>query len=104
MDLGDAYVDQLTLNSFYNNVNKLEDSPTKKLMTSLIQLYALQTIEDNKGWYLESDYMVGAKTKAIRRMIAKLCQNIKPYALSLIDGFAIPDELVTAPIALKEES
>ena len=104
MDLGDAYVDQLTLNSFYNNVNKLKDSPTKKLMTSLVQLYALQTIEDNKGWYLESDYMVGAKTKAIRRMIAKLYQNIKPHALSLIDGFAIPDELVTAPIALREES
>jgi acyl-CoA oxidase len=104
MDLGDAYVDQLTLNSFYNNVNKLKDSPTKKLMTSLVQLYALQTIEDNKGWYLESDYMVGAKTKAIRRMIAKLYQNIKPHALSLIDGFAIPDELLTAPIALKEES
>jgi len=104
MELADAFVDQVTLKSFYNHIEKLHDPKTKKAMTSLVQLYALNAIDENKGWYLESDYMVGAKTKAIRRMISKLYQEIKPHALSFVDGFAIPDEMIVAPIALREES
>ncbi len=104
MDLADAFVDQVTLNAFYANIEKIENPTNKKVMTSLVQLYALDAIDRNKGWYLESDYMVGAKTKAIRRMISKLYQEIKPHALSLVDAFAIPDEMVMAPIALREVS
>jgi hypothetical protein len=37
-------------------------------------------------------------------MISKLYQEIKPHAILLVDGFAIPDELVMAPIALKDVS
>ena len=104
MDLADAYVDQVTLNAFYSNIEKVKNPVNKKVMNALVQLYALDTIQNNKGWYLESDYMVGSKTKAIRRMISKLYQEIKPHAISLVDGFAIPDELVMAPIALKDVS
>jgi len=104
MDLADAFVDQVTLNAFYSNIQTIENPINKKVMTSLVQLYALDAIERNKGWFLESDYMVGAKTKAIRRMISKLYQEIKPHAISLVDAFAIPDEMVMAPIALREES
>ena len=104
MDLADAFVNEVTLNAFYSNIEKIKNPTNKKVMTSLVQLYALDTIDQNKGWYLETDYMVGSKTKAIRRMISKLYQEIKPHALSLVDGFAIPDELIMAPIALREES
>ena len=48
--------------------------------------------------------MDGSKSKAIRRMITKLYQEIKPHALQLVDAFGIPDELVAAPIALEEWS
>ncbi len=104
IDLANAFIDQVTLQSFYNHVDKIEDPATKKAMTTLVQVYALETIHDNKGWYLESDYMEGNKTKAIRRMLSKLYQDIKPHALSFVDAFAIPDELVAAPIALKDWS
>ncbi len=104
MDLAQAFVDQVTLNSFYKHVDNCQDPATKKVLHSLIQLYALDNIYEYRGWFLESDYMDGSKSKAIRRMITKLYQEIKPHALQLVDAFGIPDELVAAPIALEEWS
>ena len=104
MDLANAYIGQVTLNSFYKHVDNCQDSETKKVLHTLVQLYALDSIYEHRGWYLESDYMDGSKSKAIRRMITKLYQEIKPHALQLVDAFGIPDELVAAPIALEEWS
>lgn len=104
MDLGDAYIDQVVLNSFYTHIEKCQDEKTKKALTTLAQLYALDNIYEHRGWFLESDYMDGSKTKAIRRVITKLYQDIKPEALGYIDAFGIPEELISAPIAMKEWS
>jgi len=104
MDLADAYIDQIVLKSFYKRVDDCNDPDTKRVLSTLVHIYALETILDNKGWYLEADYMEGSKTKAIRRLITKLYSEIKPEALGLLDAFAIPDELVKAPIAFKEFS
>jgi len=104
IDLADAYIDRVVLESFYKRYDDCIDPATKKVLGSLVQLYALETINQNKGWYLESDYMEGSKTKAIRRLISKLYSEIKPEAIGLVDAFAIPDELIMAPIAFKEFS
>jgi len=104
MDLANAFMDQIILTSFYNHIDKCNDEKAKEALTTLAQLYALDNIYEDRGWYLESDYMDGTKTKAIRRIISKLYQDIKPNALGYIDGFGIPDALVEAPIALKEWS
>ena len=104
MDLADAHIDQVTLTSFYKHIKACEDKETKKMLTILAQLYALDCIYANRGWYLENDYMDGSKSKAIRRNITKLYQEIKPNAIALVDSFAIPSELIVAPIAMKEWS
>ena len=104
MDLAAAFIAEVTLVSFHKHINNCKDAATRKAMETLAQLYALDNIFENRGWYLESDYMDGTKTKAIRRQITKLYQEIKPDALALVDAFAIPDELLSAPIALKEWS
>ncbi len=104
MSLGHSYIDQIVLNSFYNHVNNCPDPAVKKALLPLVQLYALSNIYENRGWYLENDYMHGSKSKAIRRVIDKLYQDIKPNLNALVDGFGIPDELISAPIALKEWS
>lgn len=104
IDLADAYVDQLCLKSFYDRIDLCEDENTKKALKALAQLYALSTITDNKGWFLENDYMDGNKTKAIRRVVNKLFQEIKPDLHAFYEAFDIPDEMISAPIALKKES
>ena len=79
MDLADAFVDEVTLNAFYSNIEKIKNPTNKKVMTSLLQLYALDTIDQNKGWYLETDYMVGSKTKAIRLSLIHISEPTRPY-------------------------
>ncbi len=104
MDLADAFIDQIVLTSFYKHIDQCKDEKAKKSLTVLAQLYALDNIYESRGWFLESDYMDGSKSKAIRRVIRNLYQDIKLNALGYIDGFGIPDALVEAPIALKEWS
>ena len=99
IDLADAYIDQVTLTAFHQYIDKCKDEKARKLLLTLAHLYALETIQEQKGWFLETDYLNGSKTKAIRRVINKLYQEIRPHALELVDAFNIPNELVAAPIA-----
>ena len=61
-------------------------------------MYAIDTILKNRGWYLENDYITGAKSKAIRRLHDKLLRDLRPYANSLVDAFGITDESLATEI------
>ena len=69
------------------------------MLKKLCTLYALSTIQEHKGWYLEQDYFQGVKTKAIRKVVDKLCKEIRLDADALVDAFAIPKNSLAAPIA-----
>ncbi|NNE16263.1 MAG: acyl-CoA oxidase, partial [Saprospiraceae bacterium] len=99
IDLADAFIDDVILHSFYRHFDKCESPTLKKGLESLVKLYALTVIDDNKAYYLEKDYMDGTKTKAINRVITKLYQNIKPNIHAFTEAFGIPEELLLAPIA-----
>ncbi|MDX1685964.1 MAG: acyl-CoA dehydrogenase, partial [Saprospiraceae bacterium] len=97
--LAKAHVDKLVLKSFYKFYTNINEGQLRDLMKQVYQIYALSTIEEHKGWYLESEYMQPSKTKAIRRMVTKLCSQLRDRAETLVSGFGIPEELVAAPIA-----
>jgi acyl-CoA oxidase len=107
----EAYVEQLILDESLNRLDAQEGgassgegapdvSQVRKLLEKTILLYAMHTIETHRGWYLESDYISGQKSKAIRKLVDKLCAELRPEAGALVDGFGIPDKLLGAPIAL----
>ena len=98
IELAKAYVERLVLRNFAQKIDDSEDGPEKDALSKLSNLYALSVIEEHKGWFLESDYMDGSKTKAIRRLVTKLCAEIRPDALAYVDAFGIPDELLGAEI------
>ncbi len=98
--LAEAYVEQHVLRTFVEAINKTSDPNLKKVLKKLCDLYALHTIELHKGWYLEHDYMQGSKTKAIRRVVNKLCKEVRNEATFLVDAFAIPKACLSAPIAM----
>lgn len=96
-----AYVEALILEQSLYRVSALDKShPARELLKKVNQLYALHTIEAHRGWYLESDYVSGQKSKAIRKAVDVLCAELRPEAGALVNGFGIPDELLEAPIAL----
>ena len=53
-----------------------------------------------KGWYLENGVMSGVKSKALTRLVTRLCAEVSENAVALVDAFGIPDECLAAPIAL----
>ncbi len=103
IDVADAYIDQVTLKSFYRKIENSKEE-VKQILTRLYQLYGLDIIYANRGWFLENEYMDGVKTKAIRRVRAKVIQDLRPDVEGLVDAFGIPSELIAAPIALSEFS
>jgi acyl-CoA oxidase len=98
VELGQAYVERLVLKDFITFMEKA-DKELIPILNRVCNLYALRIIEENKGWYLETGYLEGIKTKAIRRMINKLCQEIRPDTKGLVQAWGIPDALLGAQIA-----
>lgn len=99
VNVGHAYVERIVLEQFIAQVERTEDKDCKAVLKKLCALFALTQIENNKGWYLEHNYMEGTKTKAIRKLINKLCWEIRQEAVPLVEAFKIPDSCLGAPIA-----
>lgn len=98
IEVAQAYLERVTLEQFYIEIEKTKDANCRAILTELCQLYALSQIEKNKGWFLEDGYMEGVKTKAIRKMVNQLCWEIRPNAVALVDAFGIPASCLAAPI------
>ena len=96
-----AHVERVILEQFILQVNQTKDAGCKSVLKKLCQLFALSQMEKNRGWYLESGYLEGVKTKAIRKMVNHLCWDIRQQAVPLVDAFRIPESCLSAPIAAR---
>ncbi len=63
----------------------------------LCDLFALTTIEADRGWFLEHGRLGVARSKAITQEIGDLCRKIRPLAPELVQAFGIPREMLRAP-------
>ncbi len=97
--LGKAYSIELAYKMFTTFTEQLPEGKNKALFEKLGTLYALSEIRKDAEWYLEQDYLGSTKSKAIRQRVERLCTELRPHIGVLVDGFGIPDHLMTAPIA-----
>jgi acyl-CoA oxidase len=97
-----AEMNQQVVCTFADAVDAMEEGPEKEAMERLRQLDALHTIYENAGWYLENGYIQPEKSRAIRKLRLKLLDEIRPDILGFVDGFGIPDECLSAPIAFED--
>lgn len=98
VQVGFAFVESVILEQFVKQIENTRDAGCKTVLKKLCDLFALSQIEKNKGWYLENGYMEGVKTKAIRKMVDKLCSEVRQEAVPLVDAFSIPESCL-APIS-----
>jgi acyl-CoA oxidase len=101
VQVGLAYVERIILEQFILQIEQTKDAGCKAILKKLCDLFALSQIEKNKGWYLESGYMEGVKTKAIRKLMNQLCWDVRQEAVPLVNAFNIPDACLAAPIIVK---
>ena len=98
ISLAKAYVERLVYREMIKKMDVLEASAEKAILQKITTFYALNCIYEDKGWFLEADYMDGTKTKAIRRTLNKLTQELRPEVGALVEAFGIPDETLNAEI------
>ncbi|WP_435654121.1 acyl-CoA dehydrogenase family protein [Cellulophaga baltica] len=97
--LGKAYSCQLSYEIFTKFTETIGDEKNKALFEKLGTLHALHEIRHDATWYLEQGYIGGTKSKAIRQRVERICTELRPHINTLVDGFGIPEYLITAPIA-----
>ena len=102
VNLAKAYVDRVILEQFIEVIDDNTESSLHGILKTLCDLFALSMIEKNKGWYLEHGYLEGVKSKAIRKEVDKLSRELSKEAVSLVNSFGIPDEILSAPIGIRE--
>ena len=100
LSLANAYTEELIYEQFYLKVRTIKDPVLHNVLRRMRNLYALSAIYEDRGWYLESDYFDGIKSKGIRKAIARLNREIRRDALGLVEAFGIPDALLKAPIVV----
>ena len=93
-----AHVERLVLESFVASIDRADPS-VRPVLERVCDLHALATIEADRAWFLEHGRLSTARSKAITTMVGRLCEELAPVAEVLTDGFAIPEELIRAPIA-----
>ncbi|MBD8870884.1 acyl-CoA dehydrogenase family protein [Nocardioides donggukensis] len=92
-----AHVERLVLEAFVEKLAGLDDGDLKVALGLLSDLYALSTIEADRGWFMEHGRLSSARSKAISREVSDLCRKIRPLAVDLVDAFGVPEEMLRAP-------
>lgn len=101
IDVAKAYLERVVLEQFLTKIQTINDASAKAMLEKMAHLFALSTIDDNKAWYLENNYLETVKTVAIRKTVNQLCWDIRLDAVALVDAFGIPESCLAAPIVKK---
>ncbi len=91
---GRAHVERLVLEAFIDKTAAMADGDNKVALNLLCDLYALSTIEADRGWWMEHGRLSSARSKAISREVSSLCRSVRPLAEDLVDAFGIPREML----------
>jgi len=98
-----AHVESLVAERFAEAIDACPEPELRQILETLLQLYALWRIEADRGWFLEHGYIEsGGKAVAIRGVVNKLCRELRPQAVPLVDAFGVPPAWLPA-IALATE-
>jgi len=99
VEAGRAHLDRVLLEHFSAAVARCATPELATVLDRLCDLYAVSTIHEQRGWFLEHGRMTPARAKAFTQAIGRLCFELRPDAERLVDAFGIPDVLLGAPIA-----
>ncbi|KAJ7546644.1 hypothetical protein O6H91_08G048700 [Diphasiastrum complanatum] len=95
-DLGWAFTERAILEIFLS-VEKEAAGPNKDILALLRSLFVLVLL-DEEPVFLRYEYLSPQQSRAIQEEISKLCSEIRPYSLALVDSFGFPSSFL-GPIA-----
>jgi acyl-CoA oxidase len=98
-----AHIDTVLLEAFVTAIDACDDDELRAILSRVCDLYALHNVESDKGFFQEHGRLSSPRCKAITREVNRLCNDIRGQAGELVDAFGIPDEILRAPIGLREQ-
>ena len=93
IEAGIAQIENQVFQSFSNAVDKA-DPQLKPVLDQMCDLYALSTIEEHKGWFLEQSYLTPGQSQAIRDQVLELCSVVAQEADQILDAFELTDHML----------
>ena len=93
-----AHVERLLLEAFTEKLETMPEGQNRIALQLVCDLFALSTIEADRGWFMEHGRLSNAKSKAVTAMVNELCRRLRPIADQLVDAFDIPRAMLRAEI------
>ena len=93
-----AHMERIVLEAFIAAIDATEPGEVRDVLERLCSLYALSSIQADRGWFTDHGKMSAGRGKAIGAQINALCTELRPDALSLVEGFGIPESWLGAAI------
>jgi Acyl-CoA dehydrogenases len=93
-----THIDRCVLEAAVDAQQAMPDGPAKDLLERVLILYALSSIEEDKGWFIEHGRITTARSRAVTASVNALCQELRGEVTTLVDALGVPDDLITAPI------
>ncbi|WP_084040055.1 acyl-CoA dehydrogenase [Demequina sp. NBRC 110053] len=86
-----AYMEQRILTAFVDALEAQPQGEARDVLEKVCSLYALQSIHEDRAWFMEHNRISSGRSKAIGAQVSDLCRDLRPHALSLVEGMGIPE-------------
>ncbi|KAI4319762.1 hypothetical protein MLD38_033324 [Melastoma candidum] len=96
-DLGRAFSERFILQKFLEVEETLPTGPMKGILSLVRTMYALVSVEEDAA-FLRYGYLSTDNAASVRQEVSKLCSELRPHALVLVNSLGIPDAFLS-PIA-----
>jgi acyl-CoA oxidase len=101
MHLATAHVERVAFEAVQESISRA--GPQLAPVLGLLRdTFWATRVEADLGWYLMSGVVETPKAKGIRYLANKCCQELRPIAEEITEGFGIPDAVLAAPIAFEK--
>ena len=86
-----AHVDRVLLEAFAERVEACDDVALRAVLDQLCSLFALSTIEADRGWFQEHGRLSSTRSKAVIKTVNRLCGELRPHAALLTEAYGVPE-------------
>ncbi|MGO0575271.1 acyl-CoA dehydrogenase family protein [Ornithinimicrobium panacihumi] len=98
-----THVDRVILEAFVAGIEECQDEEARTVLERLCTLYALSSIEADSGWFQEHNRMSAARSKAVTAQINRLCAELRPDALAIVEGMGVPEAWLNSAMLREPE-
>ncbi|MFJ2952692.1 acyl-CoA dehydrogenase [Streptomyces sp. NPDC087226] len=98
MELVTAHADRLALEAFLAAVAEAPDSWSREALRLTARLYVLDRVSRYAGTHLAEGHLTPKAFGALEAERTAVCQDLTPYLETLVDAFAIDEEILDAPV------